>query len=179
MNTVHVTNPEHLYRHIEVDATVAVAEQVAAGRLALASMLGVPPENYTSLFLLNRAMGQAHIPGSSQTVIVERDGLTSPLDFGVHVVDLIGKYPFLRGNPQRAIGQSPLDSCITAKTFDAWVGNHLFDDYPHLFGVTKNEAHGFRGAINSRWARGDSLCVDGVPMPFKDFCSSLGLRWDF
>lgn len=179
MSTVNVTNPEIIYRHIELDTSATIPRQVTAGRLALASILGVSHENCNNLYLLNEAMVHARHPESKQTIFAERESLTSPLDFGVHVVNLISKYPFLRGYPQLAIKQSSNDYRITAKTFDAWVANHLFDNYPHLFGVTKGEAHGFRGVVNSRWARDDILIIQKRPMTFKEFCAKLNVEWDF
>ncbi len=154
-----VTNPEAVYAHIPVDASIPLEEQVRAGRTVLAELLGVEDgNNFTELSSAMLARSDTY----------ERTPLYG-VDYGRHVLRLLRAYPFLRHNPV-ALPKTPHDdSTISAKLFDAWIGNHLFDDYPHLFGVTVGEAHDFRGRVNGR----------NYNSAIKPLFEALGLTWDF
>lgn len=159
LGNYHVTNPEAVYAHIPVDSSMSLEAQMRAGRSLLAELLGVEDSN--SFAELSSAM-QARVE------TYERPPMYG-VDYGRHVLRLLRTYPFLRHNPI-ALPKTPKnDTTISAKLFDAWIGNHLFDDYPHLFGVSAGEAHDFRRSVNARNYNSD----------IKPLFEALDLKWDF
>lgn len=154
-----VTNPEAVYAHVPVDASLTLEEQVRGGRTVLAELLGV--EDHNNFAALSSAM-------LARPDTYERAPLYG-VDYGRHVLRLLRAYPFLRHNPIALPNTPQDDRTISAKLFDGWIGNHLFDDYPHLFGVTAGEAHDFRSTVNGRNYNSD----------IKHLFEVLDLKWDF
>lgn len=145
MKTVIVTKPELLYERVAVriDGSLPIQSRATAGLVALSSELGIADtENFS---ILNEALG------SLSDIRIERDTLDVEA-IGVQILGLIRQHPFLRRMPIFSGNRrSTFDrEAISAKQFDAWIGNHLFDDYPNMFGITEGEAHDLRGYVNSR-----------------------------
>ncbi len=82
------------------------------------------------------------------------------------IITLFQGYPWLiRG----AMQDQPLDS----RMLDCLIGNHEFDDFPGLYGITLGEASNLRGAVNGRNLDGRLQLGFEGEMTFKSFCRRL------
>lgn len=58
---------------------------------------------------------------------------------------LMDQYPWLQEIRPPRLNR---ETALTTRNFDIWAGNHLFDDFPGLFGITQIESHKLRGAVH-------------------------------
>jgi hypothetical protein len=84
---------------------------------------------------------------------------------GARVVSLLTNYPWLQPKPNRL----PDMRAVHMGDFDRWVGNHEFDDYPGIYGISSSEGHKLREHINGRhWDKNATVLV-------SEFCEKTGI----
>ncbi len=129
-----ISTPEIYYDQLDDPQTT----DIGVAMRGLIKILNPPhPDTRTAdWYDISRAM----IEGSSTVLDKER----SLMDISARIVGLMRQYPWLQG----FMRHEPQGAPISIRDLDQWAGNHVFDDYPGLFGITQTESHIFRGAYH-------------------------------
>ncbi len=64
-------------------------------------------------------------------------------EVGRRIVGILQEYPWIG----MAAGSGRAG--VTSRNLDIWTGNHLFDNFPAMFGITQHEADSFRAMVQN------------------------------
>lgn len=132
---LRISTPEVYYNQLDHPQTA----QSNIARRGLVKVLNLDPNpgwRDVSWYDISSCMIEA-----SNTVLKEERDL---IGISSRIVGLMRQYPWLQGFMRYEDEGAP----ISVKDLDQWAGNHVFDDYPGLFGITQHESHIFRGAFH-------------------------------
>jgi hypothetical protein len=127
-----VSQPERIYDRLENPQTDDIGEVESQ----LIGLLGLETSGATLEEISTALTTQTGILG------VERSGYL----LASHVIDMLRQYPWLRSvcnNPE-------LNLPLTAWELGSMAGNHAFDDYFGLFGISVYEGNVLRGEFQAR-----------------------------